>query len=66
MQLKANRAKIVKFLAGLNESYAIIRRQIIVKKALPTLAEVYNMLDQDDSQKVFSAVVTPSACISRF
>ena len=34
---KAERAKIVKFLAGLNESYAVIRRQIIMKKTLPLL-----------------------------
>ena len=49
LQLKAERAKIVKFLAGLNESYAVIRRQIIMKKTLPSLTEVYNILDQDDS-----------------
>ncbi|XP_010495210.1 PREDICTED: uncharacterized protein LOC104772275 [Camelina sativa] len=39
LQLKAERAKTVKFLACLNDSYAIIRRQIIAKKALPTLVE---------------------------
>ncbi|KAG7593249.1 Retrotransposon Copia-like N-terminal [Arabidopsis thaliana x Arabidopsis arenosa] len=62
LQLKAERAKIVKFLAGLNESYAIVRRQIIMKKVLPSLAEVYNILDQDDSQKGFSNLaVTPAA-----
>ena len=62
LRLKAERAKIVKFLAGLNESYAVIRRQIIMKKVLPTLAEVYNMLDQDDSQKSFSIMpVSPAA-----
>ena len=61
IQLKAERAKIVKFLAGLNESYAIIRRQIIMKKALPSLVEVYNILDQDDSQRGFSSVVSPPA-----
>ena len=60
-QLKAERSKIVKFLAGLNDSYAIIRRQIIMKKVLPTLVEVYNILDQDDSQKGFSNVPSPPA-----
>lgn len=44
LQLKAKRAKIVKFLAGLNNSYDIIRRQIIMKKVLPSFAEVYNNL----------------------
>ena len=61
LQQKADRAKIVKFLCGLNESYAIIRRHIIMKKVLPSLVEVYNILDQDDSQRGFSNVVTPAA-----
>lgn len=61
IQLKAERAKIVKFLAGLNESYAIIRRQIIMKKALPSLVEIYNILDQDDSQREFSAPIPTQA-----
>ena len=62
IQLKADRAKIVKFLAGLNESYNIIRRQIIMKKVLPSLDEIYNILDQDDSQKGFSTTVpSPTA-----
>lgn len=61
LQKKVDRAKIVKFLAGLNDSYAIIRRQIIMKKVLPSLVEVYNILDQDDSQKGFSTAITPAA-----
>lgn len=61
LQQKAERAKIVKFLAGLNESYAVIRRQIIMKKTLPSLTEVYNILDQDDSQKSFSTAISPAA-----
>ncbi|KAG7585301.1 Reverse transcriptase RNA-dependent DNA polymerase [Arabidopsis thaliana x Arabidopsis arenosa] len=61
LQLKAERAKTVKFLAGLNESYAIVRRQIIAKKVLPSLVEVYNILDQDDSQKVFTTATPPTA-----
>lgn len=32
-----------------------------MKKVLPTLAEVYNILDQDDSQKGFSNVINPPA-----
>lgn len=62
IQLKADIAKIVKFLAGLNESYTIIRRQIIMKKVLPSLGVIYNILDQDDSQKGFSTTVpSPTA-----
>ncbi|KAG7582883.1 Retrotransposon Copia-like N-terminal [Arabidopsis suecica] len=48
---KAEHAKIVKFLSGLNESYATIRSQIIMKKTVPDLSEIYNLLDQDYSQR---------------
>lgn len=61
LQQKAERAKTVKFLAGLNDSYAIVRRRIIAKKILPSLVEVYNLLDQDDSQRGFSTVVASPA-----
>jgi len=44
-------SKIVKFLSGLNESYSTIRSQIIMKKTIPDLAEIYNLLDQDHSQR---------------
>ncbi|XP_019087591.1 PREDICTED: uncharacterized protein LOC109127406 [Camelina sativa] len=60
-QKKVERSMTVKFLAGLNESYAIVRRQIIAKKVLPSLVEVYNILDQDDSQKNFSPTVAQPA-----
>lgn len=36
---------------GLNENYESIRSRILMKKVLPTLSEVYNLLDQDDSQR---------------
>ncbi|KAG7583985.1 Retrotransposon Copia-like N-terminal [Arabidopsis suecica] len=51
-------AKIVKFLSGLNESYSTIRSQIIMKKTIPDLAEIYNLLDQDHSQRNIVAVPT--------
>lgn len=63
MHQKEDWAKISKFLAGLNESYAILRRQIIMKKVLPSLVEVYNILDQDDSQHGFSTAIPPAAFI---
>ncbi|KAG7599611.1 Integrase catalytic core [Arabidopsis suecica] len=58
---KADHAKIVKFLAGLNESYATIRSQIIMKKTIPDLAEIYNLLDQDHSQRSMVTVTNASA-----
>ena len=48
---KADHAKVIKFLAGLNESYATIRSQIIMKKHIPDLSEIYNLLDQDYNQR---------------
>lgn len=40
---KADHDKIIKFLAGLNDSYAVIRSQIIMKKNVPYLAEIYRL-----------------------
>ncbi|KAG7543853.1 Reverse transcriptase RNA-dependent DNA polymerase [Arabidopsis thaliana x Arabidopsis arenosa] len=57
----ADHAKIVKFLSGLNESYAAIRSQIIMKKTIPDLAEIYNLLDQDHSQRNIVTVPNASA-----
>lgn len=56
MQKQSEQSKIVKFLAGLNESYAIIRSQIIMKKNVPELSEIYNLLDQDFNQRSISSV----------
>uniref|UniRef100_A0A1J3ERY3 Retrotransposon Copia-like N-terminal domain-containing protein n=1 Tax=Noccaea caerulescens TaxID=107243 RepID=A0A1J3ERY3_NOCCA len=51
---KAEHAKVIKFLAGLNDSYAVIRSQIIMKKNVPVLSEIYNLLDQDHSQRTIN------------
>lgn len=58
---KTEHAKIIKFLAGLNESYSTARSQIIMKKNVPDLAEVYNLLDQDYSQHNINPVTNASA-----
>ena len=60
-QEHVNRGRLIKFLAGLNESYSIIRGQIIMKKPLPDISEVYNILDQDDSQRKFGVSVVLAA-----
>lgn len=41
--------RVIDFLMGLNENYESIRSRILVKKTLPSLSEVYNLLDQEDS-----------------
>ncbi|CAL9234879.1 unnamed protein product [Arabidopsis halleri] len=47
--------RVIDFLMGLNNTYDTVRSQTLMKKSLPTLSEVYNLLDQDDSQR--------SACV---
>ncbi|CAA7015065.1 unnamed protein product [Microthlaspi erraticum] len=56
MNKKADHAKVIKFLAGLNDSYAVIRSQIIMKKHVPELSEIYKLLDQDHSQRTINPV----------
>ncbi|CAN7058438.1 unnamed protein product [Brassica rapa subsp. trilocularis] len=51
--------QVIDFLMGLNESYDHVRSQILRKKSLLTLSEVYNILDNDDSQR--SARISPSS-----
>lgn len=50
---KIEHSKIIKFLAGLNESYANGCSQIIMKKNVPPLREVYNLLDHDFSSECY-------------
>ncbi|KAG7584438.1 Ribonuclease H-like superfamily [Arabidopsis suecica] len=47
----AETSRVIQFLMGLNDSYANIRGQIINKKNRPSLSDIYNMLDQDQSQR---------------
>lgn len=74
MYTKTEHAKIIKLLAGLNDSYSNARSQITMKKNVPDLSEVYNLLDQDHSQRNINpisnastfhvAAETPSASIN--
>lgn len=43
--------RIVQFLMGLNDDFANSRSQILNMKPRPTLSDMYNMLDQDESQR---------------
>lgn len=56
MNKRVGQFKIVKFLAGLNESYAIIMSQIIMKKNVLEVSEIYNLFDQDFNQSNLSSV----------
>ena len=46
---EAETSRIIQFLMGLNENFANIRGPILNMKPRPSLTEIYNMLDQDES-----------------
>lgn len=43
--------RVIDFMMRLNDNYEHIRSRILMKKSLPSLSEVFNLLDQEDSQK---------------
>ncbi|XP_019085451.1 PREDICTED: uncharacterized protein LOC109126389 [Camelina sativa] len=53
------RSRVTKFLMGLNEGYDQARRHILMLKPIPTIEEAFNMVTQDERQKV----VLPSTFI---
>ncbi|KAL1209671.1 hypothetical protein V5N11_015880 [Cardamine amara subsp. amara] len=57
---KAEHSKNIKFLAGLNDSYSTIRINFIMKKTVPELGEIYNILDQDHSQRNIGSTLSLS------
>lgn len=61
MATKTKHTKVIKFLDGLNDSYSNARSQIIMKKHVPDLSEVYNLLDQDFNQHSISPLQNASA-----
>lgn len=61
MARKSEHTKVIKFLAGLNDSYSNARSQIIMKKTVPDLSEVYNLLDQEFIQRSINPVSNASA-----
>lgn len=54
---EAETSRIIQFLMGLNDSFANIRGQILNMKPRPRLTEIYNMLDQDESQRLVGGSV---------
>lgn len=60
---QADHAQVIKFLAGLNESYSVIRSQIIMKNHVLVLSEMYNLVDQDHFQRNISLVQNAVAFI---
>ncbi|KAG7556653.1 Retrotransposon Copia-like N-terminal [Arabidopsis suecica] len=61
---EAETSRVIQFLMGLNDSFNNIRGQILNMKPRPGLNEIYNILDQDESQRIVGytrPVSTPSA-----
>ncbi|XP_016472800.1 uncharacterized protein LOC107794785 [Nicotiana tabacum] len=48
--------KLVKFLMGLNETYAPQRSQILIMHPIPSLNQAYSMLIQEESQRMSSGL----------
>lgn len=49
------RSRVTKFLMGLNEAYDSTRRHILMLKPIPSMEEVFNMVAQDERQKMIKA-----------
>ncbi|XP_070042164.1 uncharacterized protein [Nicotiana tomentosiformis] len=45
---------LIQFLMGLNEIYTIVRGSILMMKPLPSLAQVFSLLIQEEKQREFS------------
>ncbi|XP_010516220.1 PREDICTED: uncharacterized protein LOC104791909 [Camelina sativa] len=58
--------RVIDFLMGLNDSYDNLRSRILMKNSLPSLSEIYNLLDQDDSQKSVTVAATSDFSIAAF
>ncbi|XP_016445850.1 uncharacterized protein LOC107771034 [Nicotiana tabacum] len=53
--------RLVQFLMGLNETYAQARSQVLLTVPVPTLNQAYNMIMQDESQRVQSNMISQVA-----
>ncbi|XP_074295987.1 uncharacterized protein LOC141623716 [Silene latifolia] len=47
--------KVIKFLMGLNESYKIVRGNILMMKPIPSINGVYSLLIQEEKQREISS-----------
>ncbi|XP_010518614.1 PREDICTED: uncharacterized protein LOC104793888 [Camelina sativa] len=56
---EAETSRIIQFLMGLSDDFSNIRSQILNMKPRPGLNEIYNILDQDESQRVVGVTSRP-------
>lgn len=62
----AEDSKIIQFMMELNDKFANIRGHILNTKPRPCLANIYNMLDQDESQRSSLSVNSNVSYLSTF
>lgn len=52
-------SRVTKFLMGLNEAYDSTRRHILMLKPIPSIEEAFNMVAQDERQKLLRPSLKP-------
>ena len=48
---KHDREYVIRFLMGLNENYATVRSQILMRDPVPLMNKVYSLVLEDEKQK---------------
>jgi len=62
----AETSRVIQFLMGLNDDFNTIMSQILNMKPRPGLNEIYNMLDQDESQRLVGHASKPTPSPAAF
>ena len=52
---REEKQKLIQFLMGLNDSYSVIRGNILMMNPLPSIGQVYSMLTQEEKQREVQA-----------
>ncbi|XP_031262583.1 uncharacterized protein LOC116120755 [Pistacia vera] len=47
-----NQQKLLQFLMGLNDTYSMVRSQILLMSPLPSVKQAYSVVKQDESQRI--------------
>ncbi|XP_031256011.1 uncharacterized protein LOC116114004 [Pistacia vera] len=60
-----NQQKLLQFLMGLNESYSMVRSQILLMNPLPSVKKAYSVVNQDESQRILAGLNTNADVTTR-
>jgi hypothetical protein len=55
---QADQQKLMQFLMGLNETYSVIRGQILLMNPLPSIRQAYSSVSQEEKQRLLSVTQT--------